>query len=158
MNPEILDVSEKNNSLSFKLNGVNVSIANSIRRVILSEIPIVVFRTTPYEKNDATFEVNSTKLNNEILKQRLSCIPIHISNVESFPIDQYILEVDEKNESSIAQYVTTENFKIKNIVNNKYLSSEETSKIFPKNLVCIQIHTFKSSNFPGSKPFGQWSC
>ena len=38
----------------------------------------IVFRTTPYEKNDANFEVNSTKLNNEILKQRLSCIPIHI--------------------------------------------------------------------------------
>lgn len=133
MNPEILEVSDKNNILSFKLNGVNMSIANSIRRVILSEIPIVVFRTTPYEKNDANFEVNSTKLNNEILKQRLSCIPIHISNVDSFPIDQYILEVDEKNENSIAQYVTTENFKIKNIVNNKYLSSDETNKIFPKN-------------------------
>ncbi len=145
MNPEILEVSENNNILSFKLNGVNTSIANSLRRVILSEIPTVVFRTTPYEKNgvvlkttpyeknDAIFEVNSTKLNNEILKQRLSCIPIHISNVDNFPIDQYILEVDEKNESSIVQYITTENFKIKNIVNNKYLSQDETSKIFPKN-------------------------
>ena len=98
MNPEILEVSDKNGFLSFKLSGVNVSIANSIRRAILSEIPCVVFRTTPYEKNEATFEVNTTKLNNEVLKQRLSCIPIHISNVDNFPVDQYILEVDEKND------------------------------------------------------------
>jgi len=133
MNPEILEVSEKNGNLSFKLNGVDISIANSIRRVILSEIPCVIFRTSPYEKNDAKFEVNTTKLNNEILKQRLSCIPIHISNVDNFPIDQYILEVDEKNEDSIMQYITTENFKIKNIVNNKYLSDDEKNKIFPKN-------------------------
>ncbi len=133
MNPEIVEVSEKNGVLSFQLNGVNLSIANSIRRVILSEIPCVVFRTTPYEKNDATFEINTTKLNNEILKQRLSCIPIHISNVDNFPIDQYLLEVHEKNEDSIMQYITTANFKIKNIVNNKYLSEEEVSKIFPKN-------------------------
>lgn len=133
MNPEIVEVSEKNGVLSFQLNGVNLSIANSIRRVILSEIPCVVFRTTPYEKNDATFEINTTKLNNEILKQRLSCIPIHISNVDSFPIDQYLLEVHEKNEDAIMQYITTANFKIKNIVNNKYLSEDEVNKIFPKN-------------------------
>ena len=62
MNPEILEVSDKNNILSFKLNGVNMSIANSIRRVILSEIPIVVFRTTPYEKNDANFAQHLAKL------------------------------------------------------------------------------------------------
>jgi DNA-directed RNA polymerase alpha subunit len=69
---------EKN--LQFTLSNVNVSIANAIRRTILSDIPMVVFKTTPYEENKSNFITNTTRLNNEILKQRLSCIPIHITD------------------------------------------------------------------------------
>ena len=65
------------------ISNINCSLANALRRVILANIPTVVFRTSPYEKNDATFHINTSRLNNEILKQRLSCIPIHISDMEN---------------------------------------------------------------------------
>ena len=32
------------------------------------------------KKNDVDIEINTTRLNNEILKQRISCIPIHIAD------------------------------------------------------------------------------
>ena len=131
MDTELISYKETDGILSFTLKNLNVSLANAIRRNILSEIPIVAMRTSPYEKNDANFEINKTNLNNEILKQRLSCIPIHINNVEDFPAEQYVVEVHEKNESNLIQYVTTENFKIKNISNNSYLSDDEVKKIFP---------------------------
>ena len=36
--------------------------------------------TFPHEKNKANIEINTTRFNNEIIKQRLSCIPIHITD------------------------------------------------------------------------------
>jgi len=133
MDPEIIDLQDSNGELSFTLKNVDVSIANSLRRVILSEIKSIGFVTLPYDKNQATFLKNTTRLNNEILKQRISCLPTHIKEVDDFPSDQYIIEVNEKNEDSIIKYVTTEHIKIKNVLNDSYLDRSEVEKIFPKN-------------------------
>ena len=135
MDPEIFDQQDSKGVLTFTLKNVNVSIANSLRRYIISELPSIGFVTLPYEKNQATFLKNTTRLNNEILKQRISCIPTHITDVGAFPADQYIIEVDETNDDNIIKYVTTEHFKIKNILNDSYLDRSEVEKIFPKNPV-----------------------
>ena len=37
--------------IQFILNNVNYSIANALRRVIISDIPCVVFKTFPHEEN-----------------------------------------------------------------------------------------------------------
>ena len=70
--PVVEKVSKKGDELSFTLSNVNVSVANSIRRTILSDIPTVVFKTAPYEENKSTILVNTSRLNNEIIKQLLS--------------------------------------------------------------------------------------
>lgn len=132
MNPRIQDVKEDGNSLTFTLSGVNVSLANAIRRTVLSDIPTFVFRTTPYEENKAVFLTNTTRLNNEILKQRLSCIPIHIQDLE-MPLQNYILEVNVENLTDTIQFVTTEDFKVKNLTTNKFLSEKDNKAIFPPN-------------------------
>lgn len=126
----ISDINENNGTLVFTLDNINVSLANAIRRVILADINLIVFRTSPYEKNDAEFLINTCRLNNEILKQRLSCIPIHISDLD-MPIDDYLLEVDVKNDSDTITYVTTSDFKIKNIKTDKYLNETSLRNIFP---------------------------
>ena len=51
MNPQIQITSEDQNQLKFTISGANVSIVNGIRRVLLSNIPTVVFRTFPYSEN-----------------------------------------------------------------------------------------------------------
>jgi DNA-directed RNA polymerase subunit L len=118
-------------ALSFTLSGVDVSIANAIRRTILSDIETVIFRTSPNEKNLATIHSNTSRLNNEIVKQRLSCIPIHIDNYENMGLENYLVEVDVDNITDEIMYVTTENFRIKNITNNTYLGDEDRERIFP---------------------------
>ncbi len=94
MNPrvEAKSVAEDGDVLKFTLTGVNVSIANSIRRTILSDIPCVVFKTSPNEENNSNILVNTSRFNNEIFKQRLSCIPIHIHDLE-MPLKNYLMEV-----------------------------------------------------------------
>jgi DNA-directed RNA polymerase subunit L len=131
MNPIIESISEEDGILKFTLSGVNVSLANALRRTIISNIKTVVFRTTPYEENKCSIIVNTSRLNNEILKQRLSCIPIHIKD-PSFPLKDYVVEVNVTNNTDTIIYVTTEDFKIKNINTNEYLGEKETREIFPR--------------------------
>ena len=84
MNPKIDHFVEEDNTLTFTLSGVDVCFANAIRRTILSDIPQIVFKTSPHEENKANIIANTTRLNNEIIKQRLSCIPIHINDYKNF--------------------------------------------------------------------------
>lgn len=133
MNPHIENKSNKDDMLSFTLSGVNVSIANAIRRTILSDIPTVVFKTSPYEECKANIIINTSRLNNEILKQRLSCIPVHIPNYEEINLKNYLLEVNVENTTDTTMYVTTKDFKIKNLLTDSYLSEKDTRNIFPPN-------------------------
>ena len=91
--------------LLFTISGINVSFANAIRRVILSEIPMVVFRVSPNNKNKCNIISNTCSLNNEIVKHRLSCIPIHIKDVTEFPLKNYIMELNVENNTGTATRV-----------------------------------------------------
>ena len=135
MNPhvELNSDSDKADSLLFTLSGVNVSLANAVRRTILSDIPLVVFKTAPYEENKANIIANTTRLNNEILKQRLSCIPIYIKNIDDFPLKNYMLEVNVENITDTTMYVTTKDFIIRDVVTGKPVSETKTREIFPAN-------------------------
>lgn len=129
--PKIIDVEETNDVLKFTLSNTNISIANGIRRVLLSEIPTIVFKTTPYTENRVLIKVNKSRLNNELVKQRVSCIPIHITNVYDFPYQNYLVELDVINDTNANIYATTGDFKVKNTETNKYLERGEVKKLFP---------------------------
>lgn len=155
MDPRLTNISEKDGILRFRLEGVNVSLANAIRRTLLADIDTIVFHTFPYNENKADILVNTTRFNNEILKQRLSCIPIHIEDL-TIPLDQYVVEISKKNETDTIQYVTTEDFKVKNIKTNTYLNEKENKKIFPPNHTTKQFIDFarlspKISDIDGSE-------
>jgi DNA-directed RNA polymerase subunit L len=129
MKPVINNIIE-NDNLQFTLQNTNVSIANAIRRVLLSEIPVIVFRTMPYEENKVNIHINTTRLNNEIIKQRISCIPIMINDME-FPLNKYMIEIDKKNNSDQIEFVTTNDIVIKDIQTGNYLKESDVRKIFP---------------------------
>ena len=130
MEPVINNISLDEDLYKFTLSNVNVSVANAIRRIILSEIPTTVIYTETYQDNQCKVLKNTTRLHNEILKQRLSCIPIHIKELDILP-GNYVLEVNVKNDSDSMKIITTEDFKIKNKKNGNYLTIDETRKIFP---------------------------
>jgi len=130
MNPQVENIKETKGLLTFTLKNVNVSIINALRRTILADVPTIVIRTMPYDKCDAKFHKNTSRLNNEILKQRLSCIPIYIRDkLSPEELKEYIIEIIKKNDGGNIEMVTTEDFKIKH--QGKYLDDEAVRQIFP---------------------------
>ena len=151
--------------LEFTLSDVDVAYANGIRRTIIANIPIVVFNTSLREenKNDCEISVNTSRLNNEIIKQRLSCIPIHMNDTSEFEqfINDHILEIDVENNTDEVLMVTTNDFKVKNINTGEYLSERQQRILFPPYIDSIhgQEHFIQfarlrpriSSEIPGEK-------
>ena len=129
MNPHLETLNTSDGSLGFTLSGVNVSLANAIRRTVLSDIPQIVFKTSPHEENKANIIANTTRLNNEIIKQRLSCIPIHINDYKNFPYKNYIVEVNVENITDSILFVTTKDFVVKDLVTGKPLVDSKIKEI-----------------------------
>ena len=132
MLPEVTTKREEDDIMKFTVKNTNVSIVNALRRTLLSDIPSVVFHTFPYAENQCTIHKNTTRFNNEIIKHRLSLVPIHITDL-TIPLENYLLELKKKNTSGMIEYVTTEDFQIKDISTEKYLSKGDRDRIFPKN-------------------------
>ena len=130
--PRIVSRTDERGELRFTIDKINVSLANALRRVILSDISTIVFRTFPYSECKASITTNTSRLHNEVLKQRLSCIPIHITDAD-FPYQEYQLEIDVVADGSEIRYITTKDFKVKNKTNGKYLTDVKVHEIFPPN-------------------------
>jgi len=157
MDPRITLNSDADDTLTFTLSGINVSLANGLRRTIMSDIPTVVFRTAPYEENQSTIFTNTTRLNNEILKQRLSCIPIHISNLKEFDNTKYFMELNVENLSDTMMVVTTKDFVVKSTDTGKPISEADNKKIFPADsytgdyIDFVRLRPRISDEIPGEK-------
>ena len=130
--PRIVSRTDEGGQLKFTIDRINVSLANALRRVILSDIPTFVFRTFPYAECKASITTNTSRIHNEIVKQRLACIPIHISDT-TFEFKEYAVEINVTADSSEIRYITTKDFKIKNKTNGKYLTDVKVHEIFPPN-------------------------
>lgn len=153
MEPEITELKEQNGTLMFKISDIDVSFVNAIRRTLQSNINIIVFKTYPHKKNKCEIEQNTSRMNNEVIKHRLSCIPIHIEDVEDFEYDDYEVELDVENTGQEVRMVTTKDFKMKNIKNNTYV--DDISKIFPPDKITnqyidiLRLRPKISENIPG---------
>jgi len=132
MDPKISNISFEEDVYKFTLSDINVSLANAIRRTVLSDIPINAIHTETYQDNQCTIHTNTSRLHNEILKHRLSSIPIHMTDLDILP-DNYVLELDVENNTDNMIIVTTEDFRIRNKNSDKYLTKDETRRIFPSN-------------------------
>lgn len=147
---------EENDILKFTLSNLNVSFANALRRIILSEIPINVIRTETEEINQCKIKINTGRLHNEIVKHRLSCIPIHLTDLDLLP-NVYELEVKAENTTDNSIFVTTADFRIRNKTTGVYLTTEQTREIFPPNkktnryIDFIRLRPKIGDNIPGEK-------
>lgn len=130
--PRVVSKTDENGQLKFTIDHINVSLANALRRVILSDISTFVFRTFPYAECKASITTNTSRIHNEILKQRLSCVPIHITD-QDFPYQEYQVEINVTADGNEIRYVTTKDFKMKNKTNGKYLTDVKVHEVFKQN-------------------------
>lgn len=131
------DFIKKENKIIFKIKDVDVSILNSIRRVILAEIDNIAFEYKPYntgEKQKIKILENTCPLHNEIIQQRLSMLPLNFKPNEILEFDEnnYKFVLTKKNTTNSLMNVTTEDIEIFDSNNKKY-DDKFIRRIFPKN-------------------------
>jgi DNA-directed RNA polymerase alpha subunit/DNA-directed RNA polymerase subunit L len=129
---------ETNGAMKFKFRNINVSFVNAIRRTILCDIPTVVFKTTPFSMCQCEIFENTTRMNNELLKHRLSGIPIHMTNLDPEFLEKWYVEVNEENTTEDIMYVTTEHFKIHAKEEQKESDVLKRDEVFPINEISSQ--------------------
>lgn len=121
------------NVLLFTLSDANVSIANALRRILICEIKVPCFKSeSTDDKYKCIIDANTTRFTNEVIKQRLACVPVHIRD-DKINVENYELVLDVKNTTKDVLYVTTKDFKLKNKKTGKLIKDESSMKIFPPN-------------------------
>lgn len=113
----------------FDIENIDLSIVNGIRRIILSDIPILGFRGE--EDPTITILKNNGPLHNEFMIHRIGLIPIHFSEeaTEGFTENEYLFECHVINKEYAIQNITTHH--ITGTRNNIPLSDKELKQLFP---------------------------
>lgn len=104
---------------TFTLSPIHVTYANTLRRLILTGVETVAFRsdmTSTGSTTDVLVKKNDTPMTNEMLADRIGLIPIHITEPNTWNSDQYIFHLNVSGKSDHTTYVTASDFVIKKIV------------------------------------------
>ena len=109
----------KKNYMTFDLEGVDNTFANAIRRIILTDIKYISFKTRPYQESEIKIVINETTMDNQKLTHRIGLVPLHIEYPEQFDINDYQFYVDKKNTGNDIMEVTSQDIKIKKLSHNK---------------------------------------
>jgi DNA-directed RNA polymerase II subunit RPB3 len=75
--PKLEIVEVKHDSMTFMLTKTDISVANALRRVMISEVPTMAIDLVEVENN-------SSVLHDEFIAHRLGLIPLRSSKVERF--------------------------------------------------------------------------
>lgn len=127
--PKIDAILEEHDILKFNISNTNVSIVNGLRRTIMAEIDVAILDT----RDDAIdIEINTSMFNNEIIKQRLGCIPVFMNELDDSVKDLRMV-LDRENTSNSIEYVTTKDFKLVDKKTNKELPENKVRELFPYN-------------------------
>lgn len=127
------DPKDPSQTHTFDIHGIDVSIVNAIRRIILTDIEVVGFSG----EDEPSLEVitNTGRFHNEIILHRFGLIPLHMSEMDTdaFVKGQYTFELHAKNSTDEMINVTTHDFKGKK--DDRALTEKEIRTIFPVDMV-----------------------
>lgn len=91
------------NVVKFQLAPTNVAYANVLRRIILTEVETVAFRSNILEDgstSDIKVSKNSTPMSNEMVAHRIGLVPIHVSNPLEWNSNEYSFKLNVTNDSA----------------------------------------------------------
>jgi len=117
------------NRYTFDIHNVDLGVINAVRRIILTNIPVVGFDG----ELEPSLEIakNDGPLHNEFMMHRFGLIPIHFSEeeTENFESDDYefILEVDNKTVNTLN--VTSADFTVTH--KGQPVSKKDLARLFP---------------------------
>lgn len=153
MDPKISSIVVEDGILRFRIHDINVSFANAIRRTMVSDIPTLVMRDSPYEETTINISKNTTRLNNEIIRHRLSCVPIH--HDIDFPVDKYSFVLEAENTGNTVITLTTGDIKVIDVETGAVAPPAISKHIFPPDSITggyipiVRLNPRVSDQLPG---------
>lgn len=156
MLPSLSNIKESNSIYEFTLHPASKSVANALRRTILAKIPTVALEVgTAYDQKCKIYE-NTGRLTNEIVKHRLSGVPVHTHSLKKLADAELVLEVENTGEETLI--VTTEHFKIRQKGGDgQFWDEDEVRKLFPKDPITqcyidlLRLQAPYGATIPGEK-------
>lgn len=144
----------ENETLNFDVHTLKPSFCNALRRIMISEIETIGFRSSYDEDTDIQIEVNTSALHNEYLGHRLSLLPVIYppKDISSYVKDKYEFHIDVINNKENPIDVTSKDITILDTTTGKTLSETETRKFFPPNAITndfILINRLKPNKVEG---------
>lgn len=107
--------SQDSRTYSFTLAPLHVSYANTLRRIILTGIETVAFRSdmsSTGTTTDVLVKRNDTPMTNEMLADRIGLLPIHITEPNKWKDDKYLFVLKVAGSKDNTTYVTSSDFKV----------------------------------------------
>ena len=164
--PKISNIDSVNNTLNFVLSGDNEygldkSLVNAIRRILLTDIPTIGFNLTETgENSDLIMVTNNSSLHNEMLSHRIALIPLYLKP-ENY-MKNHLFECKIKHDTiepfkfitmnDVNIYPLKSGFleRLDHYFDESYDMSHEDSKILKE-----QLNTVNIENYDLKKPFSQ---
>lgn len=144
-------------NMSVHIKDVDLSIVNSLRRVVLSEIPNVGFLFDPHDMSEESKDIdvlqNDTPLHNEIIQHRISLIPINVNveELENWDSKELRFEINKSNNSGNLLSVYSSDFVVYDSKNN--VRNELAKRFFPpdpiskQHILITKIKAMENSRF-----------
>jgi DNA-directed RNA polymerase subunit L len=126
---------------AFTLSPIHVTYANTIRRLILTGVETVAFRsdmTSTGSTTDVVIKRNDTPMTNEMLADRIGLLPINVPDPLTWKSDKYVFTLKVAGNKDNTTYVKSGDFKIKEIVPIDAVAEADsipTEKFFPPNSI-----------------------
>jgi DNA-directed RNA polymerase subunit L/DNA-directed RNA polymerase alpha subunit len=134
-----LNKRQDNRTYSFTLSPINVTYANTLRRLILTGVETVAFRsdmTSTGSTTDVLVKQNDTPMTNEMLADRIGLVPIHVTDPLQWKDDKYLFTLNVSGDKDHTTYVTASNFKVTHKLSDMKENEDEkemvpTEQFFP---------------------------
>ena len=100
---------------TFSLSPIHVTYANTLRRLILTGVPTVAFRsdmTSIGSTTDVIVKRNDTPMTNEMLADRIGLLPIYVPDPLNWKDDDYLFTLKVMGDKDATTYVKSSHFKI----------------------------------------------
>jgi DNA-directed RNA polymerase subunit L/DNA-directed RNA polymerase alpha subunit len=130
--PLLLNSTTNRIHATFRVAPIHVTVANTLRRQILSAVPTVGFKTEPPESSDVYIGTNTTPLVNEMLIHRIGMIPICVLDPSTFNPEDYEFRLNIENLSKALVNVTASDFTVvKTATPDQPETTMDTKLFFP---------------------------
>jgi DNA-directed RNA polymerase alpha subunit len=139
---------------SFKLTGSHVTYANTLRRLILTGVETVAFRsdmTSTGTTSDVTVMKNDTPMTNEMLADRIGLLPIYVKDPISWKADKYRFALKVEGDKERVRHVKSSDFVITDISQSAPTASGEEE-------VKVEEHDIPTETFFPRNPITNDTC